>query len=206
MKIICNDSAAFESHPHYSCPESTFFTTPSGRFLRSIDEDTLPVFTFDEKDGVPHEAPLRCPDCGPPGNRFCYECNEPVDDETFNSYLDYNDPMAAVLGKCDICGAPDYRDIGHCPVCNGPVLNFGENYACYHTISGNCDFSLSKNDLELQEINTNSMVGNLLIGPMRFNVIHGSGQPNTVMFQRIVHTKNEEWTVETLDYDPEQED
>ena len=161
-------------------------------------------FYLCEKNGVKYEVPYGCPDYGPPGDRHCYECYEPVDDKTLNSYLDYNDPMAAVLGKCDICGAPDYQHIGRCPSCNGPVYNFGDNYTCYNTISGACDFSISKEYLEEQEIYLNVELGNLLVGTMCNHEIHGPGEPHTITYQKIVHSTSTGWIIETTDYDPDQ--
>jgi hypothetical protein len=161
-------------------------------------------FTFGEKNGVTYKIANGGPDCGPPGNRHCYECYEPVDDIKFNCYLEYDDPMAAVLGKCSICGAPDYQDIGPCPACNGPVYYFGNHYVCYYFINGICDFSVSKGNLEEQEIFSKVEFANLLVGPMRTHIIHGPDEPFTIIYQRIVHTENEGWAVETLDYDPEQ--
>lgn len=153
-------------------------------------------FTYGEKDGVRYKISLGCPDNGPPGNRHCYQCYEPVDDKTLNSYLEYNDPMAAVLGKCDICSAPDYYDVGHCPACNGPVYNFGDSYACYNTISGTCDFAISKKNTEKHEIYSNLDFGDLLIGPRYIRVNERSGERYR-LYQRIEKSKRAGWVVKT---------
>lgn len=143
------------------------------------------------------------PNCGPPGKRYCYQCHEPVDDVNFNCTLKYNDPMAEILGKCDSCGAPDYYPIGLCPACNGPVYKFSDNFACYHTISGACDFSLNSDHVVEQEVYSNIELANLLVGPMGTREYHGPGEPDTITYQKIVHTESAGWIIETTDCDPE---
>lgn len=80
------------------------------------------------------------PDYGTPGNKRCYECCEPVDEITLSKIGHYDDPLAAVLGKCEVCDAPRYEVLGTCPACAGPVYEFKEHFGCYNTFSGNCDF------------------------------------------------------------------
>lgn len=168
-----------------------------------MNKEHSPGFTYGEKDGVQYEIPPGCPNCGPPGNRHCYECYEPVDDITLSSYLDYNDPMAAVLGKCDICGAPAYEDIGPCPACDGPVYEFANSFACYHTFSGNCNFTMTREYVveQMEELIPRIQMGNLLVSPMCHEEICKNGKSN-ITYQRIVQSESS-WKIETTDYDPE---
>lgn len=80
------------------------------------------------------------PDWGPEGARRCYACEEPVSEESRECILDYDDPLAAVLGKCEVCEAPRYEVLGNCPSCRGPVYELADHFACYNTFSGICDF------------------------------------------------------------------
>ncbi|MDD2582073.1 MAG: hypothetical protein PHR66_08780 [Desulfuromonadaceae bacterium] len=84
---------------------------------------------------------LECHDQEPEGS-YCYECDEPVDEESWVCILDYDDPLAAVLGKCEICKAPRYEVLGNCPACKGPVYELADHFACYNTFSGACDFRI----------------------------------------------------------------
>lgn len=95
-----------------------------------------------------YEIAPGCPDWGTPGKRRCYECGEPVDEIRRECTGHYDDPLAAVLGKCQVCGAPNYEVFGKCPDCGGPVYMFTGHFACYNTTSETCDFRISINRME----------------------------------------------------------
>jgi len=82
----------------------------------------------------------------------CYECGEPVGEESWDCILDYDDPLAAVLGKCENCNAPRYQVLGHCPACKGPVYELADHFACYNTFSGACDFRIPIERMEECEL------------------------------------------------------
>lgn len=95
-----------------------------------------------------YEVEPGCPDWGAPGERFCYECGEPVDELDRHCTGRYDDPLAAVLGTCFVCGAPNYEVLGNCPVCGGPVYEFEEYFGCYNTTNETCDFMVSIGRME----------------------------------------------------------
>lgn len=78
----------------------------------------------------------------------CYECGEPVYDDTHKCCGVYDWHLAEVLGKCCICGAPNFFVYGDCPVCDGYVMHFPDTYACINTIQGTCDFSIDIDKVE----------------------------------------------------------